>query len=114
MEGDDPFSAYHHPAQPWALDVHVLGAPLLVFAVGWFFGTHVLPKLQGGGPRARRSGVVLLAIAAAMTVSGYLLQTVADDTVRVATAWVHGVTGTLFAALLVGHLASGRRGPPRR
>ena len=81
---------------------------------GRWVRTHVLPKLQAGGPRARRSGIVLLALAGAMTLSGYALQTVADDAWRIATAWLHGVTGTLFAVLLVGHLVSGRVGAPRR
>jgi len=104
MRGDDPFSAYNHPAQPWVLDLHLLLAPLLVFGVGWFWGNHVMPKLRRGGRPGRRTGILLLSLVGAMTLSGYLLQTITSEGWRVACAWTHGVTGVLFLGILVGHL----------
>src|SRR5262249_18552710 len=62
MVNDDPFSAVNHPLQPWALKLHVLAAPVLVFAVGMIFKDHVVAKYRNGVTRAsRRSGVLLLA-----------------------------------------------------
>ena len=40
MQGEDPFSAYNHPLQPWMLAAHILLAPALVLALGWAWGTH--------------------------------------------------------------------------
>jgi len=30
----DPFSSIRHPLQPWALDMHVLAAPVLIYGLG--------------------------------------------------------------------------------
>jgi hypothetical protein len=116
MEGDDPFSAYNHPAQPWMLAAHVLAAPLLVLALGWAWGAHAAPKLSGEGvtdQRRRRvgarSGLANLATGAAMIVSGYALQVTASETLRVVLAWSHGVSGGLFLLLLAVHAASALR-----
>jgi len=108
MHGDDPFSAYNHPAQPWVLDLHVLAAPLLLFAVGWFWGNHIVPKLRRGVRTGRVSGAVLLALISLMTLSGYLLQTVASPGWRLVTAWTHGISGVLFCGILVGHMLFNR------
>lgn len=108
LVNDDPFSAFNHPAQPWALDFHVLVSPLLLFTVGWVWGNHVLPKLGRGRAAARRSGLTLLGPAALMTASGYLLQTASVPGWRLALAWVHGLSGGLFVLLMLMHGVTGR------
>jgi len=108
MTGDDPFSAYNHPAQPWALASHVLSAPAVLFVLGWFWGNHVAPKLKRGVRVARKSGVVILGLIVLMTASGYLLQTVTDSSWRVGLGWAHGISGSLFVLVLVAHLILGR------
>jgi len=113
LRGDDPFSAYHHPLQPWALAAHVVESPLLLFVVGWFFGNHVLPKLQRRRPTARRTGLVLIGLVAVMTLSGYVLQSVSSPAWRAFLAWIHGASGGAFVLLLVGHLWVGRRTAPQ-
>ena len=112
MVGDDPFSAYNHPAQPWMLAAHVLLAPALVLALGWAWGAHAAPKLAGEGLRDRRgrrvgarSGLSNLAAGAAMVASGYGLQVTASETLRTALAWSHGISGGLFLILLAVHAA---------
>ncbi|GAB4370837.1 MAG: hypothetical protein Kow0062_05900 [Acidobacteriota bacterium] len=109
MVSDDPFSAYNHPLQPWALAAHVLIAPLLVLVLGWIWGVHAAPRRVDPRARARRSGLVNIAIAAVMVASGYLLQVVTEETVRLALAWTHGVSGTLFALSLTVHAVVGVR-----
>jgi hypothetical protein len=108
MVNEDPFSAHAHPLQPWALSVHVMTVPALVFAIGWFWGWHVIPKLRGERS-ARSSGLVLLALAALMTLSGYALQVASSEVVRAVLGWTHGLSGGGFAVLLSGHALLGLR-----
>lgn len=110
MEGDDPFSAYNHPAQPWALAAHVLLAPVLILLLGWVWGTHAAPKLACRGPKDRgerrpgvRSGLALSGVALTMIVSGYALQVTAIEAWRVALAWTHGISGSFFVVMLGVH-----------
>jgi len=102
MPAGDPFSAYHHPLQPWALDLHVLAAPWLLLAIGWFWGSHILPMLRRQAP-SRPSGLALVGLVVVMTVSGYLLQVSAAAALRTVAAWVHGISGVAFFAFLAGH-----------
>ena len=112
MRADDPYSAYNHPLQPWALDLHVLAAPWLLLAIGWFWGSHVLPMLRRNAA-SRPSGLALIGIALVMTVSGYLLQVSAAAALRTAAAWLHGIAGCAFFLLLAGHSLFSRQAGPR-
>jgi threonine/homoserine/homoserine lactone efflux protein len=104
----DPFSAYNHPLQPWALAAHVVLAPALLFAVGWFWGNHVLPKLGRRVP-GRISGLSLLALVVLMAGSGYVLQVSSEPSLRLTLAWIHGLAGAAYLAWLAGHaLRAGR------
>jgi hypothetical protein len=110
MEGSDPFSAYNHPLQPWALAAHVMLAPALVLALGWAWGAHAAPKLACRGSREekhRRPGAVTGlstgGIALAMIASGYGLQVTATEWIRLALAWAHGLSGGAFVLALGVH-----------
>jgi hypothetical protein len=104
----DEFSADAHPLEPWARALHILVAPVLVFAVGWVFGEHVLPRLrQGAG--ARRSGLALGWLAAGLVLSGTALTLVSGERLRLGLAWVHGLCGAAFVCLLAAHAWLGRR-----
>ena len=109
LDRSDPFSAYNHPLQPWALAAHVLVVPLLVFALGWTWAAHVAPRLAEGRRTGRATGLAGLLLGAVMIASGYALQVVAHETVRLALAWTHGLSGALFAACLTGHALAGLR-----
>lgn len=74
----DPFAVVNHPWQPAMQHLHILSAPLLVFAAGLLWRDHVWRRVRNGFPRRRRTGLVLFALLAPMIASGYLLQ-VADD-----------------------------------
>ncbi len=121
---NDPFSAYGHPLQPYALKLHVLAVPLLVFVVGWLYGAHAQQQLRGGGVPGRGSGRAILALTVVLVLSGTLVQAFADAAWRPAAGWVHGITGTAFVAALAAHALAGRRrraavagtppAPPRR
>jgi hypothetical protein len=102
----DEFAVVNHPLQPWMLSSHVVVAPLLVFALGWIFGDHILPKMQMKSAPARRSGVWSAILIAPMVVSGYLLQVSTSDTMRTSMAASHWIASALFVGGYVAHLVS--------
>ena len=103
MVSEDPFAVVHHPWQGAMLKLHVLSAPVLVFAIGMIFSRHVVKQWRLRAGQGKRSGSSIAIIGAAMTVSGYLIQTVqADSPLR----WVigaHLVTSGIYLATLVVH-----------
>ncbi len=105
MKTDDPFSAVSHPLQPWALRLHVLAAPFVVFVVGLVVKDHVIAKYRGGAPAASlRTGLLILLAVAPATLTGYLLPIVVSGSARDALAWAHLGFGVAWLALHVGHL----------
>lgn len=91
----DPYAVIHHPLQPAFLHLHVLSAPLLVFAAGLVWRRHVLVQLKAGASR-RPSGLGLVASLAPMVVSGYLVQTAVDEPWRRAWVVVHLISSGLW------------------
>jgi hypothetical protein len=115
MTSDDPFSAVGHPLQPWALRVHVLAAPALVFAVGMILKDHVLGKLKNGSPpAARRGGSAALAVFLFLAATGYILQVLVSGTARTWTGWTHAAAGVLFVLAYAAHLATTPSRTPAR
>jgi hypothetical protein len=111
MTGDDPFSVIHHPFQPHALSLHVLLAPVLIFALGLITREHIIGYLLE--PRQRRgrvTGIVALSLAAPMIVSGYLMQVLSDPAARRFLSWIHVAGGALYVLLFLGHLVGSRNG----
>ena len=113
---DDPFAIINHPAQTWFLKVHVVAAPLFMFAFGAIAVRHVWVHIRGRGRLARRSGYLTVGSAAPAIVTGYVIQ--------IATAawlvrWLevsHEVAGVALIAGLSAHLVVIRRwaAPTRR
>jgi hypothetical protein len=85
----DPYSLVHHPWQPQLQHLHILVAPLLVFATGLIWRRHVWMKWRQGLPLGRRSGLTLALSLAPMVISGYLVQTAVDDSWRKIWGEVH-------------------------
>jgi hypothetical protein len=116
LVSSDPFAVIHHPLQPWALRLHILFAPLMLFGLGMILSSHVAAKLRSGLQEGRRSGLSLLWTLAPMTFSGYLIQVAVEETTRKLAVVVHVVASLLFllAYLLHGWLAwrSTRSGVP--
>lgn len=110
MESDDPFSVVNHPLQPQVQHLHVLLAPLFVFAVGLIWQRHIWSHWQRGIRRARRSGASLLLLLVPMVASGYLLQVTVDPQWRNAWEIVHLATSGIWVLAFVVHFGrSGRR-----
>jgi len=109
MSASDPYSVIHHPWQPHALSLHVIGGPISVFALGLIARDHIVGRLLD--PRQRRgraTGLVLLILAPSMIASGYLLQVITDPAVKRVLVGAHLISGGLYALLFAGHLLVGR------
>lgn len=104
METDDPFALVNHPFQPYALDLHLLAAPFLLLVSGMLVRGHIRPKLKQANRGNRKSGLITLWMIAVMSVSGYLLQVVTNETLYQVSLALHLVSGTLFAAFFLGHV----------
>lgn len=101
----DPYSLVNHPLQPQAQHLHVLFAPLLVFAVGLVWHRHVWSHFRRGVPARRRSGVSLLAMLVPMVVSGYLIQTAVDGGWRKVWVGVHLAASGMWLLAYAAHQA---------
>jgi hypothetical protein len=98
----DPFAVVNHPLQPLVQHLHVLLAPLLVFAAGLMWHQHAWGYWRQGVERHRRSGASLIFTLVPMVVSGYLIQTAVDGDWRRLWVIVHLAASGLW---LLGYLA---------
>jgi hypothetical protein len=105
MHPADPFAVVNHPLQPLVQHLHILTAPLLVFAAGLMWQQHAWPYWRRGVERHRRSGGALLFTLVPMVVSGYLIQTAVDGGWRRIWGIVHLAASALW---LLGFLAHQR------
>jgi|AP95_1055475.scaffolds.fasta_scaffold19417_3 hypothetical protein len=96
MEPTDPFSVVNHPWQPTLQHLHVLVAPLMVFAVGLIWKKHIAGHWRAGLSTGRRSGLSLVLTMVPMIVSGYLIQVTITDTWRTAWIVIHCTTSGLW------------------
>jgi len=111
MQPVDEWAVVNHPWQPQVQHLHVLTAPLLVFACGLIWRRHVVGHLRGRRPRGRRSGPGLLAALVPMVASGYLLQTTVTESWRLVWVAVHLVaSGAWIAVFLVHQVRAWRAG----
>lgn len=109
MEPADAWTVVNHPWQPHVQHLHVLTAPLLVFACGLIWRRHVVGNLRRGTGPGRLTGPGLLLALVPMILSGYLIQT------TVTAAWsrlwivVHLASSALWVAAFAGHLLGALR-----
>jgi Fe2+ transport system protein FeoA len=106
MEPVDPFAVMNHPWQAEVLHLHLLAAPLVVFAVGLIWRRHISAHWRAGLKTGRRSGVEMILSTAPMVVSGYLIQGTVTDTWRTVWVVVHCVTSGLWLAGYLVHQAA--------
>jgi hypothetical protein len=113
----DEWAVINHPLQPLVLKLHILVAPVLVFAVGLIAVEHIWRHMKSAVQRGRLSGLVTVAVLAPMVLTGYLIQTVTHPGWLSVLAWSHIGTGLFFslglvwhwATFLVGRVANGSR-----
>jgi hypothetical protein len=103
MEATDEWAVVNHPWQPHIQHLHVLAAPLLVFAGGLFWKHHVLEKMRGNGATGRVTGLALAVQFIPLVFSGYLIQVSVSEAWRTTWIWVHLITGGLWFLLAMSH-----------
>lgn len=99
----DPYAVVNHPMQPMLQHLHILAAPLLVFAAGLVWHRHALSHWRQGMPRRRRSGGSLLFTLVPMVISGYLIQTAVAAGWRRTWVIVHLAASALWLAGYLAH-----------
>ena len=114
LKPSDPYAVVNHPWQPGVQHLHVLTAPLLVFAAGVIWRAHVWRRFRAGVRARRRSGLTVAASLGPMTLSGYLLQTATDPSWRRAWVAVHLAASALWIVGYLAHQLTRRGGPPAR
>jgi predicted metal-binding membrane protein len=108
LEPDDPYAVVNHPLEREVQHLHLLVAPLLVFAVALVWQRHVWARVRSDFPARRATGLALAASFAPMVASGYLLQTADGETWRTAWLVVHLSTSGLWLLAMGVHLLSPR------
>jgi len=93
----DPDSRLARPWQPAVLAVHVLVAPLAVFALGVVLRRHALARLSAGERDRRRTGLVMTLFAVPVILSGYVVQVLTGDAARRWIGYVHAGLGLIYA-----------------
>jgi len=102
MSPADEWAVVNHPWQPLVQHLHVLVAPLLVFACGLIWQRHVSPRWKSD-PRLLGSGPGLAMVFTPMIVSGYLLQTSVSEGWRQTWIVVHVVASTVWLVVTAVH-----------
>lgn len=97
------FGPEPHPWQGLLQHLHVLAAPLLLFALGMTVRGHLSTKLRAGTREGRRTGLGLGLLIVPMVGAGYAVQVVTTPSWRTAFAWVHGIASCLFLLSYLGH-----------
>ena len=110
MEPVDPFAVVNHPWQPVVLKLHLLAAPLLVFAVGMVSAGHAAQKVRGRKRPGRSSGLGLLVLFVPLALSGVLIQVLTRESWLMAVVWTHLLAGILFLAIFTFHRVATMRG----
>lgn len=109
LRPSDPFAVVNHPWQPAVQHLHVLVAPLLVFAIGLVWKRHVAMSLRLEVRERHRSGLALALSFAPMAASGYLLQVATGDAWRRVWVVVHLATSALWLGGFLIHQLGRRR-----
>lgn len=103
LKGGGEFAVIHHPLQPWMLRLHVVAAPILVFALGAVAATHFSFHWRSGTRAGRRTGILLLSAAGLMALTGSAIQVVTGERTLAAVALSHFAIGALFVGAILAH-----------
>ena len=114
MSTDDPFAVVNHPWQPVVLKLHILFAPVLVFAIGLVFTQHIWRQWRSPHRAGRASGFVTMLTVAPMVFTGYLIQAIPGGSLLTWAVWAHIVTGSVYFGMYAGHHVSMRWRARRR
>jgi len=99
----DPGPVPGSPWQPMVQHLHILAAPVLVFAVGLIWRRHAWTKWRRDVRNRRSSGLSSIVMLAPMVISGYLLETATVPLWHRIWVWVHLSTSALWLAAYLTH-----------
>ena len=105
MTPTDEWSVVNHPWQPHVQHLHVLSAPLLIFAVALVWKQHAIANATSGEAKHRNSGLCMVLLFWPMVLSGFLQQVSVADGWRQIWATTHLVSSLLWLAATLAHLA---------
>jgi hypothetical protein len=108
MSPADEWAIVNHPLQPWVLKLHILAAPVLVFALGLIAARHIVPRLRLI-PGRRFSGSLSAWTVLLLVASGYLIQAVTHAPTVTFLGWTHLGLGVVYGAAAARHALIARR-----
>ncbi len=108
-EPADEFAVVNHPWQDDWQALHILFAPLVVFACGLIWRNHVWTRIRSGFAVRRRGGIGLASLFLPMAASGYVLQVSSNAALTRVAVIVHVATSCAWMVVYVGHQLSARR-----
>jgi hypothetical protein len=97
------FGPEPHPWLGPVQHLHILVAPVLVFALGMMVRGHLWNRLQAGG-EGKRTGLASALLIAPMVLSGMGIQVVTSPAWRTGFAWAHGTSAGAFLLAYFAHL----------
>ena len=97
------FGTAVHPWEPALKALHLATSPLLVFAIGWLWHSHVQGQLRRNGHKKRVSGMSLVLLAAPMVFSGVFYQIAVSEAARTFWSQVHLWCGMAWIAGSLAH-----------
>ena len=103
---DGEFGPQEHPLTPWMLRLHGAAAMASLVLLGTLLPGHVEKSWRAN--RNRPNGGGLLVLCAALTVTGYGLYYLANESLRVFTSWSHSLLGLGFPLVIGWHIQRGR------
>jgi len=101
FEAPDEFGVARHPWEPTLLWVHGVLSIALAYVFGWIMARHASEAWRQH--KRRISGGLLTAVAAVLSISGFLLFFVTNDALQLQSARVHEVIGVLVTAFAIEH-----------
>jgi hypothetical protein len=114
LEPLNEWAVINHPLQPLVLKLHILVAPVMVFAVGLVAVNHIWSLWRAGLPRGRQTGIWTALSFGPLVFSGYLIQAVTWPLLLAVLAWTHLGLGVAVTAVFVGHRVAVARGLRKR
>lgn len=105
----DEFAVINHPLQSHFLHLHILTAPLLVLALGYFWVGHAWRHEQQGTREGRYSGLGLSLMILPMIFSGYGIQVSISNTWRQVWIWIHVTASLLWIIGYITNLMTHRK-----
>lgn len=109
-----PWDVVNHPLQPLVLKLHILVAPVMVFAIGMITTRHIWRHFRENVARGRRSGITAALVVVPMVVTGYLIQAVTHAGWLKAIAYAHIGFSVVFSLGLALHYVATRNARRRQ